>query len=70
MMASIETDMASLLADVPFVQLGILFGSAAEGQMRTDSDLDLAVMGKQLLVAAEKMALIEKIIRRPGVLLT
>ena len=34
--------------------------------MQTDSDLDLAVMGKQLLVAAEKMALIEKITQKTG----
>ena len=63
---SSETGIALLLAEVPHVQLGILFGSTAEGRLRRDSDLDLAVMGDKPLEAPEKMALIEELAQMTG----
>ncbi|RMH50843.1 MAG: nucleotidyltransferase domain-containing protein [Zetaproteobacteria bacterium] len=42
----------------PTIRLALLFGSLARGTARPESDLDLAVEGRQPLSTSEKMALI------------
>lgn len=48
------------------LRLGLLFGSAARGELRPDSDLDIAVLGAHVLVPEEKRALIEGLARHSG----
>lgn len=48
------------------LRLGLLFGSAARGELRPDSDLDIAVLGEHVLVPEEKRALIEGLARHSG----
>jgi predicted nucleotidyltransferase len=50
----------------PGIGLAILFGSLAAGEVRAESDLDLAVDAGRRLTASEKMALISELARRTG----
>jgi len=43
------------------LKLAILYGSAATGKMRADSDVDLAVLFDRPLTAEQKMALISRL---------
>jgi predicted nucleotidyltransferase len=62
----IDDQLLDVLARFPDVVLVVLFGSAALGRQRPDSDLDIAVAARQALTAAEKMALIEALAERTG----
>ena len=58
----------TVLAGFPGVRLAILYGSLARGAARTDSDLDLAVMGEAPLTPGDTLALIRALgdaARRP-----
>jgi predicted nucleotidyltransferase len=48
------------------IELAIVFGSAATGQLRFDSDLDIAVKFKQALSAEQKIAMIEALAEQTG----
>lgn len=51
-------DLRSILA--PFrLRMAVVFGSVARGSATADSDLDVAVLGANVLSSEEKMALIE-----------
>ena len=50
-----------MLAAEPGVELAIIFGSAATGAERRESDLDLAVDAGHLLTAEEKLSLVSKL---------
>ena len=50
----------------PGIGLAILFGSLAAGEVRAESDLDLAVDAGRRLTASEKMALISELAGRTG----
>ena len=56
------TDIAGRAKDVlreePGLVLAILYGSAASGKMRPDSDVDIAVLFDRPLTSAQKMELI------------
>ncbi len=56
---------STLLAHGGF-ELAFVFGSVAQGTARADSDLDIAVMGAQVLTAAQKMALIADLAQATG----
>lgn len=58
--------LAARLAHLPGLKLAILFGSAATGGMRPDSDIDLAVLTEAELEADQKMALIGDIAEATG----
>ncbi|MDZ7851256.1 MAG: nucleotidyltransferase domain-containing protein [Halomonas sp.] len=47
------------LNDFPDIEQVVLFGSLAKGTARPDSDLDVAVEGKQPLTSEQKIAMIE-----------
>jgi predicted nucleotidyltransferase len=47
----------SILNDVPGLQLAILYGSAATGRMRKDSDVDIALLFDRPISAQQKMEL-------------
>ena len=51
------------LCDEPGLRLAILYGSAATGKMRADSDVDIAVLFDHPLNAQQKMALISHLER-------
>ncbi|TVS17706.1 MAG: nucleotidyltransferase domain-containing protein [Gammaproteobacteria bacterium] len=53
--------LASLLADEEDLILAYLFGSVALGSAQFDSDIDIAVLGRQRLSAERRMSLIERI---------
>ena len=48
------------------VTSAVLFGSAAEGRQRTDSDLDIAVAADHPLTVAEKIAIIQALAEKTG----
>ena len=50
---------SELLADIPYVQLAVLFGSMARGTAKADSDIDVAVQANRELSADERIALVE-----------
>jgi len=54
------------LREFPQIQLAIVFGSAATGHLRSDSDLDLAVAAGSALSEPEKIALIGALAERTG----
>lgn len=56
----------AVLSAFPGIELAVLFGSAARGQERPDSDVDLAVAAGCALTAEEKMALVEALAERTG----
>lgn len=49
----------SALSPLPYVELAILFGSLAKGSQRAHSDLDVAVLAKERLTAAQRIELID-----------
>lgn len=59
-------DIADLLRAQPGVQAAWVFGSFAGGPVRPGSDLDVAVLGKEPLDAAQKKTLIERLARTVG----
>jgi uncharacterized protein len=63
---AIDAQLREVLARFPGLALAILFGSAALGRQRPDSDLDIAVAAAQALTAAEKMAIIEALAESTG----
>ena len=54
-----DTTICSVLERHPHIRLAIVFGSFATGQLRSDSDLDLAVDAGRPITVDEKMKLIE-----------
>jgi predicted nucleotidyltransferase len=50
---------SELLADFPYIQLAVLFGSMARGTAKADSDIDVAVQANRELSADERIALVE-----------
>lgn len=62
----VDDQVREVLARFPAVELAILFGSVAQGQPRTDSDIDIAVAGGRALTATEKVAIIEALAVRTG----
>lgn len=56
----------NVLARFPMLELGLVFGSAAHGQQRADSDLDIAVAAQQPLTAAQKMDIIAALAAQTG----
>jgi len=63
---TIDAQLKEVFAHFPKVALAVLFGSAALGRQRADSDLDIAVAAKQALTAHEKIALIGALAERTG----
>lgn len=53
--------LANILRDLPFVRLGIVFGSIASGRAGHDSDADLAIAADQPLTASQKIAVIDRV---------
>ncbi len=53
--------LVSLLADEEDLILAYLFGTVARGSAGFDSDIDIAVLGRQPLNAERRMALIERV---------
>ncbi|MBC8207537.1 MAG: nucleotidyltransferase domain-containing protein [Kiritimatiellaeota bacterium] len=49
------------LCDEPGLKLAILYGSAATGKMRADSDVDIALLFDQPLNAEKKMELMSRL---------
>lgn len=64
--SGINAELREVLAHFPKLVLAVLFGSAAQGQQRVDSDIDIAVAAKTALTATEKMSLIEALAERIG----
>lgn len=62
----IEEQLKEVFAHFSTIALVVLFGSAAVGRQRTDSDLDIAVAAKQILSVDEKIALIAALAERTG----
>lgn len=56
----------AVLSEFPEIETAIVFGSAAHGQARRDSDIDIAVAARRPLLAAEKIDLIEALAQRTG----
>ena len=65
-----EHDTLRRLTDVlfhePDIDLAVVFGSAATGQMRPDSDVDVAVLARAPLSAERKRALIATLATEVG----
>lgn len=55
---NIDSDIRTVLAQFPEIKLAILFGSAGEGRLHPDSDIDLAVAGDRSLTSETKFRLI------------
>ena len=51
-------DLKNFLRKMPQIQLAILFGSAARGRLRSDSDLDIAIAEKKPLTIERRMEMI------------
>lgn len=58
--------LTATLSAFPQIELAILFGSAARGEARADSDLDIAVAAPAALTAEQKMTLVETLAERTG----
>ena len=63
---SLLADVAAVLANHPAVRLAILYGSAARGAAKPESDLDLAVMGLRPLATDEILTLVEALAQATG----
>ncbi|PLY17211.1 MAG: DNA polymerase III subunit beta [Sedimenticola sp.] len=61
-----QNELSRVLEADPSLQIVILFGSMANGQIRTDSDIDIAVAANKPLDAGAKLALIDSIGERIG----
>jgi predicted nucleotidyltransferase len=53
----------NILRDMPDLRLVILYGSAATGKMRPDSDVDIAILFDRPLSTEKKMELISRLER-------
>ena len=62
----IDAQLREVLARFANVTSAVLFGSAAEGRQRTDSDLDIAVAADHPLTVAEKIAIIQALAEKTG----
>jgi predicted nucleotidyltransferase len=60
------SQLTNLFAHEPSVQLALVFGSAARGALKPESDIDVAVLAHHRLSHAEKRALIEQIALSTG----
>ncbi|MCC6786037.1 MAG: nucleotidyltransferase domain-containing protein [Planctomycetes bacterium] len=61
-----ERELASLLSRHASLRLAILFGSAAAGRQRPDSDVDVAVAGARGLSPQERIELIGELAQLTG----
>lgn len=59
--SGIATRLKEMLRDEPGLVLAILYGSAAAGKMRKDSDVDIALLFGRPLNADKKMELIARL---------
>lgn len=64
--ATIDDQIRGVFKDFPKVKLVILFGSVATSSAHTQSDLDVAVLARQPLMAEEKMRIIEALALEMG----
>lgn len=55
-----------VLAAMPAIELAFVFGSAAQGRLRPDSDLDVAVQTREPLDTAAKFELIGRLAQATG----
>lgn len=62
----IDAVLLDVLAHFPTLVLALVFGSAAQGRQRADSDLDIAVAANRALTATEKMDIIAALAERTG----
>ena len=53
--------LARVLTDLPFIRLGIVFGSITTGRANPDSDVDLAIAADRPLSSAQKMAVVDSV---------
>jgi uncharacterized protein len=60
------SQLTHLFAQQPNIQLALVFGSAARGMLKPESDVDVAVLARHALSAVEKHALIEHIALATG----
>ncbi len=66
--AGLLAELASPLERTGFVRVGVLFGSAARGTLRSESDLDIGILPTRELSLAEELDLqaeLERLARRP-----
>ena len=63
---SVDTLLQGVLAQFPTLVLALVFGSAAKGCERADSDLDIAVAADKPLTAIEKMDIISALAQHTG----
>jgi len=57
----VARDLKRILSDQPGIKAAFLFGSASTGEMRIDSDIDVAVWMEEPLDSQEAIELINKI---------
>ena len=62
----IDIQLREVLTCFPTLVLVLLFGSVAQGNERSDSDLDIAVAAEQALTAVDKMAIIAALAEQTG----
>lgn len=55
-MEKLRKNIVTVLKDYPAIKLCVLFGSAAKGRMRDDSDVDVGVAAEGALSGSEKLA--------------
>lgn len=63
---ALAAQLLQVLSRVDGLVLAIVFGSAANGRLRFDSDLDIAVKLRHALSVSEKIALIEALAEQTG----
>jgi uncharacterized protein len=63
---AIDLQLKESLQTFPQISLAVLFGSAALGHQRPDSDLDIAVSANRPLSASEKISIISALAERTG----
>jgi uncharacterized protein len=59
--SEIARQVKAALADEPGLKLALLYGSAADGKMRADSDVDVALLFDRPLTAEQKMRLVSRL---------
>lgn len=60
------SQLTNLFAQEASIQVALVFGSAARGALKPESDIDVAVLAHQRLSQGEKRALIEQIALSTG----
>jgi len=63
---TLAAQLQQVLSRVEGLELAIVFGSAASGRLRFDSDLDIAVKLRHEMSVSEKIALIEALAEQTG----